>query len=159
MVIDLNTTLTDTDKMLSRLIGERVRLITQPAGQPVYVMADSVQLGQVLMNLAVNARDAMPNGGKVLITTSVVAVQRLRGIGHTSQASNAASVASSRPPSMKSVARGLNRITSAIQSSPVSPASKTPSSTYRAISWARINMHSIFGSSMAGKYDRLLTVI
>jgi hypothetical protein len=44
---------------------------------------------------------------------------------------------------------------SAIQSWPVSPASSTPSATYRAISWARISMHSISGSSIAGKYERV----
>jgi hypothetical protein len=46
---------------------------------------------------------------------------------------------------------------SAIQSCPVSPASSTPSQTYLAISCARINMHSISGSSIDGKYDRVLT--
>ena len=48
---------------------------------------------------------------------------------------------------------------SAIQSWPVRPQSSTPSATYRAISCARISMHSISGSSIAGKYDRLLVVI
>jgi two-component system cell cycle sensor histidine kinase/response regulator CckA len=67
VVLDLNTTLTDTDKMLSRLIGEKVQLITRAAENPIYVKADPIQLGQVLMNLAVNARDAMPNGGRITI--------------------------------------------------------------------------------------------
>ena len=70
VVLDLNITLTDTDKMLSRLIGEKIQLITRAAPDPVLVRADSVQLGQVLMNLAVNARDAMPNGGRITIRIS-----------------------------------------------------------------------------------------
>jgi nitrogen-specific signal transduction histidine kinase/CheY-like chemotaxis protein len=67
VILDLNTTLTDTDKMLSRLIGEKIKLITRPSDEPIFVKADPVQLGQVLMNLAVNARDAMPNGGRITI--------------------------------------------------------------------------------------------
>ena len=71
VVLDLNTTLLDTDKMLSHLIGEKVQLITQAFKEPVYVLADPIQLGQVLMNLAVNARDAMPNGGRITISASL----------------------------------------------------------------------------------------
>jgi signal transduction histidine kinase/CheY-like chemotaxis protein len=67
VLLDLNTTLQDTDKMLTRLIGERITLVTKPYASPVYVLADPVQMGQVLMNLAVNARDAMPNGGRITI--------------------------------------------------------------------------------------------
>ncbi len=69
VVLDLNITLADTDKMLSRLIGEKVQLITRFSEEPIFVKSDSVQLGQVLMNLAVNARDAMPNGGRITIRT------------------------------------------------------------------------------------------
>lgn len=71
VVLDLNTTLADTDKMLSRLIGEKVQLVTRFSTEPIFVKADSVQLGQVLMNLAVNARDAMPNGGRITIKTDL----------------------------------------------------------------------------------------
>ncbi|HEY5621055.1 MAG TPA: ATP-binding protein [Pontiella sp.] len=66
-LLDLNTTLEDTEKMLTRLIGEKITLITKPAPKPIYCMTDPVQMGQVLMNLAVNARDAMPNGGRIII--------------------------------------------------------------------------------------------
>lgn len=67
VTLDLNSTLQDTDKMLTRLIGEKINLVTKPYDQPIYVKADPVQMGQVLMNLAVNARDAMPNGGRITI--------------------------------------------------------------------------------------------
>lgn len=67
VLLDLNTTLQDTQKMLSRLIGEKITLVTKAYDDPLYVKADPVQIGQVLMNLAVNARDAMPNGGRITI--------------------------------------------------------------------------------------------
>jgi len=71
VVLDLNVTLADTDKMLSHLIGEKVQLITHSSEAPIYVKSDPVQLGQVLMNLAVNARDAMPQGGRITINSSL----------------------------------------------------------------------------------------
>lgn len=74
VVLDLNTTLADTDKMLSRLIGEKIQLITQFSQETIYVKADPVQLGQILMNLAVNARDAMPHGGRITVKTDLQAV-------------------------------------------------------------------------------------
>lgn len=74
VVLDLNITLTDTDKMLSRLIGEKVQLITRFSEEPIFVKADPIQLGQVLMNLAVNARDAMPNGGRITVKTDIQTV-------------------------------------------------------------------------------------
>jgi len=67
VLLDLNTTLQDTHKMLSRLIGEKITLVTKAYDEPLYAQADPVQIGQVLMNLAVNARDAMPNGGRITI--------------------------------------------------------------------------------------------
>lgn len=67
VTLDLNSTLQDTDKMLTRLIGEKITLVTKPFREAIYVKADPVQMGQVLMNLAVNARDAMPNGGRIAI--------------------------------------------------------------------------------------------
>jgi signal transduction histidine kinase len=71
VILDLNMALADTDKMLSRLIGERIHLATRFSADTIYVKADPVQLGQVLMNLAVNARDAMPNGGRITIKTGL----------------------------------------------------------------------------------------
>lgn len=67
VLLDLNSTLQDTDKMLARLIGEKVNLVTKLFDEPIYVKADPVQMGQILMNLAVNARDAMVNGGRITI--------------------------------------------------------------------------------------------
>jgi signal transduction histidine kinase/CheY-like chemotaxis protein len=71
VVLDLNDALADTDKMLSRLIGEKIQLLTRFASGIIYVKADPVQLGQVVMNLAVNARDAMPNGGRITVKTEL----------------------------------------------------------------------------------------
>ncbi|HLG15500.1 MAG TPA: PAS domain S-box protein [Blastocatellia bacterium] len=66
-VIDLNTVITNSSKMLGRLIGEDVELLTRPHAEPRFVKADPMQLEQVLLNLVVNARDAMPDGGTLLL--------------------------------------------------------------------------------------------
>ncbi|HEY6442444.1 MAG TPA: PAS domain S-box protein [Candidatus Acidoferrales bacterium] len=71
-VIELNGAVSDMEKLLRRLIGEDVELSTQLASDLGRVKADQGQLEQVVMNLAVNARDAMPQGGKLLIATENV---------------------------------------------------------------------------------------
>ncbi len=71
-VLDLNDVVRDVERLLRRLIGEDVELRIVPAPGPATVRADPSQLEQVLVNLAVNARDAMPGGGILTIETANV---------------------------------------------------------------------------------------
>ena len=68
-VLDLNTAMSDMEGMLRRLIGENIELITRPEPALGRVRADPSQIEQVILNLAVNARDAMPQGGKMILET------------------------------------------------------------------------------------------
>lgn len=70
-VLDLNEVVEETDRLLARLIGDHVELVTELSEQPVVVKADRGQLQQVLMNLAVNGRDAMPEGGRLTVRVAV----------------------------------------------------------------------------------------
>ena len=74
-VIDLNAVVADMGKMLLRLIGEDIELITDLKPSLALVKADPGQIEQVLMNLAVNARDAMPRGGTIMITTDHIVLK------------------------------------------------------------------------------------
>ena len=71
-LINLNEVVTTITKLLSRLIGENIEVEMHLSSYPLSIMADCGQIEQVLMNLATNARDAMPSGGQLVISTDVV---------------------------------------------------------------------------------------
>src|SRR5712692_9692004 len=73
-VLDLNEVVAENLKMLTRLIGEDIDLVMVPAAELGAVRADASQIEQVIMNLAVNARDAMPRGGKLTSETANVTI-------------------------------------------------------------------------------------
>jgi two-component system cell cycle sensor histidine kinase/response regulator CckA len=77
-VLDMNEAVADVQKMLSRVIGEDIELIASLHPSLLAVKADPGQVEQVLMNLAVNARDAMPQGGKLRMETSNLEVRAER---------------------------------------------------------------------------------
>ncbi|MFO7180760.1 MAG: ATP-binding protein, partial [Pseudomonadota bacterium] len=68
-VVSLNQTIRDLERMLRRLIGEHIELVVELAPELGAIKADVTQMEQVIMNLVVNARDALPNGGRITIET------------------------------------------------------------------------------------------
>jgi PAS domain S-box-containing protein len=70
--VNLNERISHMEKFLARVIGEEIRISTVFREEPLYVNVDSVQIEQVLMNLATNARDSMPRGGILSIATESV---------------------------------------------------------------------------------------
>jgi PAS domain S-box-containing protein len=68
-IIDLNAIVLGLDKLLGRLMGEHIEMVTRCAGNVGHVKADPAQVEQVIMNLVVNARDAMPKGGRLTVET------------------------------------------------------------------------------------------
>ncbi|MDP1758894.1 MAG: ATP-binding protein [Thermodesulfovibrionales bacterium] len=70
--VDLNELIKRVERLLSRIIGEDIELQTALADNGLTVVADTLQMEQVLMNLAANARDAMPDGGLIIIETGLV---------------------------------------------------------------------------------------
>jgi signal transduction histidine kinase len=75
-VIDLNALVVEMEKLLRRVIGERFDLQSHPDAENGRVRADPSQLQQVVLNLGVNARDAMPRGGRLIIRTENVRLDR-----------------------------------------------------------------------------------
>jgi two-component system cell cycle sensor histidine kinase/response regulator CckA len=81
-LLNLNDVLAGMERMLPRLIGEAIELVYEPGKELGIVKADQGQIEQVIMNLAVNARDAMPHGGKLTFGTANVELDEGYAQGH-----------------------------------------------------------------------------
>lgn len=80
-VFDLNPVVLGMEKMLRRLIGEHIEVETRLAPKLGAIKADQSQIEQIILNLAVNARDAMPNGGRLIIETANIILDELYAAG------------------------------------------------------------------------------
>ncbi|MBL8113427.1 MAG: PAS domain S-box protein, partial [Acidobacteria bacterium] len=83
-VVDLDAVVTESVRLLKRLIGEDIRVVPILAGNLPPVLVDQAQMQQVVLNLAVNARDAMPNGGTLTIETESVVLDEAYAAAHDS---------------------------------------------------------------------------
>jgi PAS domain S-box-containing protein len=83
-ILDLNTIVLNLDSLLRRLMDERIEMITRVTENIGKVKADPAQIEQVIMNLVVNARDAMPEGGRLVIETSNVDLNASYAVDHVS---------------------------------------------------------------------------
>ena len=82
VIFDLNEVVEGMDNMLRRLVDENVEMTLKCGTDTGHIKADSGYVWQVLMNLAVNARDAMPNGGKLIIETKAVTLEEAYAQAH-----------------------------------------------------------------------------
>ncbi len=82
VVLDLSRVVDETDKMLRWLIHENIEMTILPGKRTGHVLADSGYIGQLLMNLVVNARDAMPKGGRLIIATTNVTLDEAHVRAH-----------------------------------------------------------------------------
>jgi two-component system cell cycle sensor histidine kinase/response regulator CckA len=82
-VVDVNAIVADMERLLRPLIGENVELSTKLAPEAAHIRADAGQLEQVLMNLVVNAKDAMPSGGKLTVHTKNIVLDENHRRGQT----------------------------------------------------------------------------
>ena len=80
-VLDLRTVIQDLQRLLQPVMPEGVRMEFEPPAEPVLILADPSQISQVIMNLAINARDAMPSGGVVRFAVEVCAAGEAHGPG------------------------------------------------------------------------------
>jgi PAS domain S-box-containing protein len=78
-LLDLNQVIKQSEKMLGRMVGEDIQILTQFEERLGHVLADPGQMNQVLLNLAVNARDAMPHGGSLTIQTGNLELRKPHG--------------------------------------------------------------------------------
>jgi len=83
-VMNINTSISEMEKLLHRLIGEDIKIVTFTEPELKNVKADPIQIEQIIMNLALNARDAMPNGGNLTIETANVYLDENYAIHHVS---------------------------------------------------------------------------
>jgi PAS domain S-box-containing protein len=81
-VLDLNITLANINRMLRHIIGEDIELVIIPGPNLGRVRADPGEIDQVILNLAVNARDAMPQGGKLVLQSENVDLDEVRASSH-----------------------------------------------------------------------------
>ena len=81
-VMNLNDAVADMGRLLPRLIGEDIELVIRASDNLGAIRADRSQMEQIIMNLVVNARDAMPDGGKLIIETSNIELDRLYNEKH-----------------------------------------------------------------------------
>ena len=79
VVLDVNNVIRDVEKMLGRVLGEDIEVVAELAPSPCLARIDQGQLEQVLLNLAVNSRDAMPRGGRLVLETAEMALEEDSG--------------------------------------------------------------------------------